>query len=83
MVWLRFMFSNFVTFSPPLSKKIQKTCLNVYGEELSSRNVSKHTCLRSIFNRNLSQKRGQEMSSRKVSSKSLMGEGATKLETTD
>ena len=31
------LFSNFVTFSPPLSKKHVP---NVYGEELSSRSVS-------------------------------------------
>ena len=66
------LFSNvcdfFVSAVPKnmTQKRVQEMCPRI-----------QHTCLRNIFKRNLSLKRGKEMSSRRdMSNKSLMGEGA-------
>ena len=76
------LFSKFVTFSVSAVQKtyprnLFKRCVPESWSRTVFQKRVQHTCLRNIFNRNLSQKRGKEMSSRRdMSNKSLMGEGA-------
>ena len=76
------LFSYFVTCSSPTVQKscprnLFKRCVPESWLRTVFKKCVQQTCLTNIFNRNLSQKSGKEMSSRRdMSNKSLMGEGA-------
>ena len=83
MAWLRFCFQILWPFRLCCPKNMSQKPVQEICPRILVKNCFQETCpahmskFRNMFNRNLSKKRGKEMTSRRdMSNKSLMGEGA-------